>query len=341
MADSPSVALAAFNPTLWAAQMLVRLQKYLVFASPYVVNRDYQGEIQAFGDTVKMHGVANVNVGTYTKDSPVSPKQVLTGLEAILQINRSKFFDYVIDDLDAKQNLPKVMGAASNEAAYALALEADSFVAGLLNAAAGTTALDTGRWTSPAVVGSTSIPQPVGVSAFSDPSTGSDQSTYEFLVDLGTALDQTGVPRNESRYVIVPPWFTGNLAKDLRVIGYGGANGNTVLNDGFAGNPDANGFAGRVAGFNVIQSLNIVTGSYTTPTGTPGSAYKAGANASDTYYQIVAGVPSATSFADQIQSIESFRSQASFGTEYRGLHLYGAHVVWPERIAGAIIAKGV
>lgn len=340
MADSPGVALAAFNPTLWSAQMLMRLRKYLVFASPYVVNRDYQGEISEYGDTVKMHGIANVTVGTYTKDTDVS-KQVLTGLEAILQINKAEYFDYVLDDLDARQNWPKVQGAASDEAAYELALSADNYVAGLLNAAVGQTALDTARWTSPAVVGSTSVPQPTGVASFADPTAGSDQSSYEFLVDLGTALDQVGVPRNEARYCIVPPWFTGNLAKDLRILGYGGANGNSVLNDGFAGNPDANGFAGRVAGFNVIQSLNIVTGSYTTPTGTPGTAYKAGAGQSDTYYKIVAGVPSATSFADQIKSNESFRSTTRFGTEYRGLHLYGAHVVWPERLAGAVIAKGV
>ncbi len=207
----------------------------------------------------------------------------------------------------------------------------------LLQTAAGTTALDTGNWTTPTVTGTTSLPSPISVAAFSDP-TAPKTAAYEYLVDLGVALDQVAIPRDEQRYVIVPPWFVGDLSKDIRFTGYGGAAGNTVLNDGFAGDPAANGLAGRAAGFNVITSLDLVTGTYTTPSAS--SPYAAGTSASDTYWNIVAGVPSACSFADQILKVETFRNPLFFADQVRGLHVYGAHVVWPERIAGAIIAKG-
>ena len=39
------MAIANFKPEIWAAELLVALEKSLVYAGPGVVNRDYEGEI--------------------------------------------------------------------------------------------------------------------------------------------------------------------------------------------------------------------------------------------------------------------------------------------------------
>jgi hypothetical protein len=175
----------------------------------------------------------------------------------------------------------------------------------------------------------------ISPAAFADPTSG--EAPYEWLVDLGVALDQNAVPRQD-RYVIVPPFFAGMLSKDLRFSGYQGYGNGTVLTDGFAAQPDRNGFAGSVAGFNVVVSLNPPTGTFTTPTSS--NPYLGGDGTSQTYYEIVAGVPSAATFANQIVTTEAFRPQLRFANAVKSLHVYGVEVIWPERIVGGYIAQG-
>jgi hypothetical protein len=231
---------------------------------------------------------------------------------------------------------PKLMAQAMRRAAYKLANKADIYVAGVLLAAAASTATDV-NFTSSPNIGSATAPTPISVAAFSDPTTVGSESAYEYLVDLGVALDNVAVPRDD-RYVIVPPWFVGMLAKDLRILGYGGYGEGTVLTDGFAAQPGQNGFAGRIAGFNVVASLNVSAGTFTSPTSA--NPYLGTDGASTAYNFIVAGVPQATSFANQIIKTEAFRNPTYFSDQVRGLHVYGTASIWPERTVGAYIAQG-
>ena len=322
-------------PTIWSDLALIQLKKDLVFGSPIVCNHDYEGEIAAFGNAVKVHGVSDPTISAYTQDQAMS-LEVLSDFEKTLSIDQSDSFNFAVDDIQTKQQEPKLMAQAMNRAGYKLANKADVYVAGILKAAAATTATDT-NWTSPAILGSDTAPTPISVAAFADPTTAGSESAYEYLVDLGVALDNVAVPRND-RYVIVPPWYAGLLAKDLRILGYGGYGEGTVLTDGFAATPGQNGFAGRIAGFNVVQSLNVSAGTFTSPSSA--NPYLGTDNASTAYNFIVAGVPSATSFANQIIKTEAFRNPDYFADQVRGLHVYGTEVIWPERIVGAYIAQG-
>lgn len=323
-------------PTIWSDLMLVQLEKDLVFASSVVCNHDYEGEIADYGDSVKVHGVNDPTISDYAQDTDMGFPETLSDFEKVLSINQAQKFYWEIDDIQQKQMNPKLMAQAMRRSAYKLAVSADVYVAGVLNAAAGTTATDV-NWTSPAVIGSDTAPSAISPAAFSDPSAG--EAAYEYLVDLGVALDEVAVPRDENRYVIVPPWFAGLLSKDLRFTGYMGYNRGTVLTDGFAANAGQRGLCGSVAGFNVVQSLDLTTGTFTTPDSD--SPYLGDDDSTQTYWQIIAGVPSATTFANQILKTEAYRSPFSFADVVRGLHVYGAEVIWPERIVGAYIAQGV
>ena len=67
-----------FIPTVWAARLLVALDKALIYGQANVCNRDYEGEIQQKGNTVKIGSIGDVDVADYTKDTDISDPATLT-----------------------------------------------------------------------------------------------------------------------------------------------------------------------------------------------------------------------------------------------------------------------
>ena len=91
-----------FIPTVWAARLLSALEKSLVYGQAGVVNRDYEGEINQSGDTVKIGSIGDPTIGTYTKDTDITI-QALTDAEQTLLINQQKYFGFAVDDIDKIQ----------------------------------------------------------------------------------------------------------------------------------------------------------------------------------------------------------------------------------------------
>ncbi|MBX3298622.1 MAG: P22 coat protein - protein 5 domain protein [Acidobacteria bacterium] len=133
---------------------------------------------------------------------------------------------------------------------------------------------------------------------------------YEYLVDLGVMLDESNTPI-EGRFVVVPAWFHGLLLKDDRFIKAG-----TVRSD----KAIANGMVGEAAGFVILKSNNVP-------------------NTAGTKYRIVAGHSVATSYAEQIVDVHSYKPEKRFGDAVKGLHVYGAKVVRPQSLAMMIASK--
>ena len=130
------------------------------------------------------------------------------------------------------------------------------------------------------------------------------------LVPLSVLLDEANVP-TEGRYCLLPAWCHGRLLRDDRFI-RADASGKAAAS--------ANGIIGEAAGFTLRKSNNlpIVTGDD---------------------YSVIAGVPDACSFADQISQVEAFRPESSFSDAVKGLHVYGAKVTRPDCIATAAVSK--
>lgn len=126
---------------------------------------------------------------------------------------------------------------------------------------------------------------------------------YETLVDLGVALDEANVPA-EGRWVVVSPKFHGLLQKDERFTDMS-ASGTQTL---------ANSRVGEAAGFFIHKSNN-----------TP--------NPTADHRVIMAGVPQAMSFAEQILQTEALRSEDRFADRVRGLHVYGGKLIRPDALA--------
>ena len=218
------MSLSQFIPAIWSGRLLVNLRKSLVATQAGVVNRDYEGEIQGAGSSVKIHAIGAVAIRDYTKDTDITGPDALTDAELVLLIDQQKYFNFSVDDIDRVQQKPKVMDGAMAEAAYAIRDTVDQFM----------------------LAKYVDVPAANSIGSDGSPLSITAALAYTTMVDLGTKLTDAKVPL-EGRWVIVPPWFHAYLLKsDLFV--HATALGDSVLR---------NGQVGRVAGFDVLLSHNV------------------------------------------------------------------------------------
>ena len=278
-----------FIPTVWAARLLTALEKSLVYGQANVCTREYEGEIREAGNTVKIASVGDVTIGDYVKNTNISDPEILTDSEQSLLIDQSKYFNFYVDSVDRAQQNVNVLDEAMRRSAWALREEADTFLAGLMAAA---------------------VPVQNTIGSAAAPELPTKDSAYEYLVDLGTRLDEADAPI-EGRFVIVPAWFHGLLLKDDRFVRPATAAGESRL---------ANGEVGEAAGFRILKSNNVP-------------------NVSGGEYKIIAGHAMATAYVEQILDLHTYKPEKRFGDAVKGLHVYGGKVVRPTALAMLVADK--
>lgn len=349
------MAITKFIPEVWAANLLSVLDKSLVFGGNGVVNRDYEGDISAFGDTVHITSISDPTIRPYTKDTNLSTAEALTDAEQLLLIDQAQSFNFQIDDIDRAQvrNNGALMGEATRRAGFGLRDVADKFLAGKIAGSAGN-ALGV-------IDGTTAT------------------NVYDtLLVPASVKLDEANVPE-EDRWIILSPAAYGKLQLDGRFIKQN-ESGTDALH---------NGVVGSAAGFRIYKSNNAFQSNRDTLTATTVSGAKSltstvagyfsqgdvgmtvtgtgigaaakvasvsadgkvatltvNSTASATVADIAlagggqlayAGSSIATSFAQQILQVEAYRPELRFGDALKGLHVYGAKVVRPSALVVASV----
>lgn len=131
-------------------------------------------------------------------------------------------------------------------------------------------------------------------------------NVYQYIVELRTKLDKANVP-TAGRGIVIPPEMYALLLQDSRFTSVGAMSEDVTRS----------GMVGRVAGFDVYESNNCPS---TSASGT-------------TTYSVIATVPTATTYAEQISKTEAMRQEAQFADMVRGLHLYGAAVTDSAQVA--------
>src|SRR5204863_502435 len=109
-----------FIPTVWAARLLTALEKALVYGQTNVCNRDYEGEIRASGNTVKIASIGDVSIGDYVKDNDIDDPEVLSDDDQSLLIDQAKYFNFYVDSVDRAQQNVNVLDEAMRRSAWAL-----------------------------------------------------------------------------------------------------------------------------------------------------------------------------------------------------------------------------
>lgn len=193
-----------------------------------------------------------------------------------LLFDKSKYFAFSVDDVDKAQAAGDVMLPLTNEMAYSIKKNIDTAI--LTEAASNAKAAN--------VIGSATTKKSVTTAS----------EAYDFIVDLGTKLDNNDVPE-VGRFVIAPSEFVNLLAKDTRVI-----DNSQVLANGVVQGMEVN-------GMQVIKSNNVPAN------------------------KVVALHNSAVGYGKQIDKIEAMRLQDSFSDGIRGLVNYGVKTLQPEGVA--------
>lgn len=217
------MAIDNFNPTIWSALLVDKLEKSLVFGA--VANTDYEGVISGVGSTVKINGIDDLTIGDYVKNTDIATPETLTGIERSLVIDQANYFNFQIDDIDQAQQTPKLMDKAMERAAYQLRDEADKYIASLHTEVA---------------VGNTIGDDTTPIALTAD-------NAYQILVQARGVLSKTDTPTND-RWIVVPPDVYSLLLLDQRFT-QATAQGDEVL---------ANGRVGNAAGFTIYESNNVV-----------------------------------------------------------------------------------
>lgn len=210
-----------FIPTIWSARLLANLDANLVALQ--FVNRDYEGEISAFGDTVKINQLGNITIKDYTGADIDDPEEI-DSVQQSLTIDQAKYFNFAVKDVDKAQANVNLLNGSMQRAAYAMAHVVDTDVFKVMSEGAGIKQ------------GTASNPIEIDV-----------KNAYDTLVDLGVLMDEKNVP-GVGRKIALPHWYLGLLAKDPRftkdmnILANGVVEGATV---------------GR---FNLLASNNLKTG---------------------------------------------------------------------------------
>ena len=244
------MGLQNFIPSVWTAKLFVRLRKSLVFAN--VVNKDYEPEISAFGDTVYINELGPVATASYTKGT-VLTYATLDSAQKSLLIDQGTSFSFSIDDIDKAQTKPKLMTSAMSEAAYSVADGIDQVIAGLY-AQAGVTG-------SATYIGSSGASVSV-----------SSGNAIETISYIARYLTEKNVP-TQGRFGIIPPWLHQKLW--LAETGSIASTGVPKISDsGIL----MNGWVGNLAGFDLMVSNNVSTDGtqYRCMFGTPAAISYAG-----------------------------------------------------------------
>lgn len=168
-----------FIPQLWEANYLATLKKIHVFAS--VANRNYEGTISAFGDSVRIPMIGALSASAYTKNSTsISVADLQDGV-SVLNIDRSYYTAFGVDSVDKAQAKGDLMNAGMVEAAYALSDNVDAYIASLYAGAGMSQNTDS----SPVDMTSLNIEE-------------------EFL-EAAETMDENNVER-EGRFSVIAPW---------------------------------------------------------------------------------------------------------------------------------------
>ena len=212
------MAILNFIPQLWSATIMDTLRKTHVFGK--VCRCEFEGDIENVGDSIKISGIGEIDVGDYVTEAAGGTDitvQTLSDAGVVMTIDQAKYFAFRLDDVDKLQANANLMQAAASKAAYRLKDTADSRINTVMKAQNGLTTTTDGSVDTATII--------------------SD------VAEMYLALDEVNVP-DEEKWIILAPW----MVVKLQLAGI-------VHAEDLKGN--INGFVTNQLGFDIFKSNNL------------------------------------------------------------------------------------
>jgi hypothetical protein len=296
-----------FTPQIFSQ----KVQKFFRRASVVedITNTDYAGEIENFGDTVKIIKEPTITVRDYARGQTVDT-QILADDQITMTVDQGSYFAFKVDDIEERQSHVNFEALATSSGAYSLKRNYDYNVLKHIYDNAATSAGNTGTDGSP-------IDGDAAVDTLAD-----------VVSAAKTVLDGNDVPE-ENRWLVAPPAFFQQLRKagaklsDQSVLGESGSS--QIRNGMVTDKP--------LFGFNMYMTNAIAVSGGNAANKTFGSA---GANE----YAFLYGHMSAVATANHIAKTELIRDPDSFADIVRGLHVFGRKILRDDAVYSGVITIG-
>ena len=287
----------AFMPAIYSQKVLKYFRRSSVVEA--ITNTDYAGEIENFGDTVKIIKEPTITVSAYTRGSVVNA-QDLTDTEITLVVDQGNYFAFKVDDIEERQAHLNWEALATSSGAYALKKQYDYNVLSNINSNASTDTTNLGA-------------------ASSAISCNTGDECANLVSTAARLLDEADVPE-DGRWCVAPPQFYEILrqaSSKLMDASVTGESMSALMNGAVT--------ARKVHGFTLYQSNAIAVGS----TGSDSTA-TFGPSSTSGETNVLFGHMSAVATASQIAKTEVVRDPNSFADIVRGLHVFGRKVLRPS-----------
>lgn len=285
--------LAAFNAQAWSKRLVQKLDQVNVLLP--LINRDYEGDLENMGDTVKVRTPGSITMGAYTKGGSIT-YQDLTPVVESFTVSDSQYFAFLVDDIDRAQNDLSAMDIYMKRAVVAINNLIEAKIASKYSSAASSNQVTGGA----------------GAAITADSSTSLTTGIYSLICSLNEKLSKNNVPE-EGRWLIVHPAIRTLLLNDTSHFIRSSDLGDYVVRSGRLsadGAPmkaaDNRNFIGVMQGFDVFMRSTPVT--------------------DGTNNYVVAGNRESITYAGVINQIEALRLQSTFANAVRGLVLHDATV---------------
>ena len=293
-----------FTPEIFSQKVLKFFRRASVAED--ITNTDYAGEIENFGDTVRIIKEPTITVSSYARGPVVNP-QALADDQITMVVDQANAFAFKIDDIEARHSHVNFEALATSSGAFSLKRKYDANILQAMADGAGNTGTSVGTAASPIdITGS-----------------GNEDVAVNLLMTMARILDDQSVPE-ENRWFVAPPIFYENAFK-------AGAKFAEVQVTGDGTSPLRNGLvmAGNIAGFNCYKSTALNN------SGTDVVTITSQDTTND--FVVMAGHMSSTATASHIAKTEVVRSTETFSDIVRGLHVFGRKVIRPEAIVQGVI----
>lgn len=300
--DISSTSSGKFIPAIWSGKLVEKFYDATVFGD--IANTDYEGEIKNMGDTVNIRTTPSLTIRDYKIGGSLNYEQP-TNPAVELQIDKAKYFAFEVDNIDEYQADIDIMDDWAGDGGEQMKIAIDTDVLANIygDVDSNNAGASAGRKSSAFNLGASGTPVAL-----------TKANILDYIVDLGTVLDEQNVPEN-GRWLVLPAWAIGMIKKsDLKDASLAGDSSSIMRN----------GRVGMIDRFMLYLSNNIATttdGSYTV-------------------YNILAGHKAGLTFAAQMTKMETLKNPNAFGELVRGLNVYGYKVIEGAYLAHLYARKG-
>ena len=303
-----------FTPEIFSQKVLKFFRRASVVED--ITNTDYAGEIDNYGDTVRIIKEPTITVSAYSRGATVSP-QDLADDQTTMVVDQANAFAFKIDDIEERQSHVNFEALATSSGAYSLKRKYDANILTSMVGGAGITGESGAAVQQVSGLGTVATPVDLGTG------TGDADAAINLMLKMARSLDDQSIPE-ENRFFVAPPAF-------YELLFSAGAKFAEVQVTGDNTSPLRNGLVmqGNIAGMKCYKTTAL------NDSGTD-IVTLSGLGAGE--FAILAGHMSSTATASHIAKTEVVRATDTFSDIVRGLHVFGRKVLRPEGLVRGVVS---